>query len=125
MMNAVAGRRAAALSAVVALILLASEARAQAGGAADATATQAPPPVPAGPRGQNGSQLPPLQPGELDPSAPRDSWPGMDVEWPDMNQPDQPPPAAGMIPFAATQGMPGTSAAMAPHTIVNNMAPQG
>ena len=95
MMNAVAGRRAAALSAVVALILLASEARAQAGGAADATATQAPPPVPAGPRGQNGSQLPPLQPGELDPSAPLDSWPGMDVEWPDMNQPDQPPPAAG------------------------------
>lgn len=30
-----------------------------------------------------------------------------------------------MVPFAATQGMPGTNASLSPHTVVNNMAPQG
>jgi len=30
-----------------------------------------------------------------------------------------------MVPFAQTQGMPGTNASLSPHTVVNNMAPQG
>jgi translocation and assembly module TamA len=63
MLQVVAGRRAAALSAVLALILWPAPAGAQ---AAD------PPPPPAG------------QP--LDPSAPMEEWPDLGVEWPDMER---------------------------------------
>ena len=38
------------------------------------------------------AQLPPADPGELDPSAPLDPMPDLGVEWPDMNQPEPAPP---------------------------------
>ncbi|MEA3029081.1 MAG: translocation and assembly module TamA [Sphingomonadales bacterium] len=65
MLQVVAGRRAAALSAVLALILWPAAAGAQ-------TAELPPPPPPAD------------QP--LDPSAPMEEWPDLGVEWPDMER---------------------------------------
>ena len=49
-------------------------------------------------------QPPPLDPGELDPSAPLAPLPDLEVDWPDMNAPDEgaPPPVAdGAAPAAA------------------------
>jgi translocation and assembly module TamA len=74
MLQVVAGRRAAVLSAALALILCPVAARAQ--------AAQAPPAAPV-PR----DQLPPVPPAPttpLDPSAPLEPWPDLGVDWPDM-----------------------------------------
>jgi translocation and assembly module TamA len=78
MLQVVAGRRAAALSAALALILCPV-----------AAGAQTPPPAPPAPPGQ-----------PLDPSAPMEAWPDLGVDWPDMEQrqseaiPTQPSPAA-------------------------------
>ncbi len=71
MLQVVAGRRAAAAAAALALILSSAAAPAQTG----APATAEPDPL---------DTLD--QP--LDPSAPLDPWPGLEVEWPDMAAPD-------------------------------------
>ena len=49
------------------------------------------------------AQVPSPDPNELDPSAPLDPMPDLGVEWPDMNQPDPPPPpeVEGVAPEAA------------------------
>jgi translocation and assembly module TamA len=86
MLQVVAGRRAAALSAAFALILCSA-----------AAGAQAPTPPPA----------PPEQP--LDPSAPIEDWPDLGVDWPDMERnqgeaiPDQPGAAAPVADAAAAR----------------------
>jgi len=88
MLQVVAGRRAAALSAALALILCPIAALAQ---------PVPPPPAPP----------PPEQP--LDPSAPLEEWPDLGVDWPDMEQnpaeaiPDRPGAAAPVADSAAAR----------------------
>jgi len=77
MLQVVAGRRAVASLAAIALIFTSAAASAQ---------SDAPPAVPAEP-----AALPPLPPAPdqpLDPSAPLDPWPDLGVDWPDMEAPD-------------------------------------
>jgi translocation and assembly module TamA len=76
MLQVVAGRRAAALSAALALILCPAAARAQ-------TASPAPSPVPAPPPSV---EAPSAEPAPLDPSAPMEAWPDLGVPWPDMQE---------------------------------------
>jgi translocation and assembly module TamA len=85
MLQVVAGRRAAALAAALALIVCADAAYAQ---------TAEPPPAP-----------PPL-----DPSAPMEEWPDLGVDWPDMERepdaaiPDRPEAAVNVADAAAARG---------------------
>ena len=74
MLQVVAGRRAAASLAAIALILSSAAASAQA---------PSPPPPPAA-----GSDPLDQVDQPLDPSAPLDPWPDLEVEWPDMEAPD-------------------------------------
>ena len=82
MLQVVAGRRAAASLAAIALILFSSAASAQSG---VAPPVAAPPPLP---------PVPPASDQPLDPSAPLDPWPGLGVDWPDMAAPDTEIPEA-------------------------------
>jgi translocation and assembly module TamA len=74
MLQVVAGRHAAALSAALALILCPEPAAAQA---------QAPAPAPAAPAAPAGNPLDEVD-RPLDPSAPLEEWPDLAVPWPDM-----------------------------------------
>ncbi|HMG45947.1 MAG TPA: BamA/TamA family outer membrane protein [Allosphingosinicella sp.] len=88
MLQVVAGRRAAALSVALALILCSAAAGAQ-------TVESPPPPAP------------PEQP--LDPSAPMEEWPDLGVDWPDMERspgeaiPNQPAATAGTADAVAAR----------------------
>lgn len=76
MLQVVAGRRAAASLAAFALILSSA-----------AASAQAPLPPPSPPPATSGDPLDQVdQP--LDPSAPLDPWPDLEVDWPDMEAPD-------------------------------------
>jgi translocation and assembly module TamA len=57
------------------------------------------------------AQVPPSDPGELDPSAPLDPMPDLGVEWPDMNQqePAPPPEIEAVTPEAAQQSTEATA----------------
>ena len=76
MLQVVAGRRAAASLAAIALILTSAAASAQSDAPA---AVPAPAPLP---------PVPPAPDQPLDPSAPLDPWPDLNVDWPDMEAPD-------------------------------------
>src|SRR5690606_34619350 len=92
MSQTVAGRRAAAMLAALALTLAGSPVRAWTSGAGGA-ANRAQTPPPAG--NQNAPpQMPPDDSGQLDPGAPLESWPDLGVEWPDLDQPDELPEMA-------------------------------
>jgi translocation and assembly module TamA len=79
MLQVVAGRRAAAMSAALALILCSAAARAQ-------EAQPAPSPAPAPLPSPEPAAPPSPEATPLDPSAPMEAWPELGVDWPDMQE---------------------------------------
>ncbi|MEA1073000.1 autotransporter assembly complex protein TamA [Sphingomonas sp. LY160] len=58
-------------------------------------------------RAQTAPPLPPVEPGELDPSAPLDPMPDLGVDWPDLSTPDPelPPTVEGVAPDTAEEAV--------------------
>jgi translocation and assembly module TamA len=106
MSQTVAGRRAAAVLAALALTLGGSPALAGTSGSANAANRAQTPPATGNQNGQ--TPVPDDESDQLDPGAPLESWPDLGVDWPDLDQPDELPEMAPE-PEAAPPP-PGTSA---------------